>query len=81
MTIWEFVLTPMHEQARYVSMNGRYLTSREEHWTRIHLYALHTFYVEIRVDKGRNAIANITAFESISKLDAYLKGISLEGLL
>ncbi len=81
MTIWEFVLTPIDEQEQYVRENGRFLIKKEGQWTTINLYALHNFYVEIWIDRGRNSITRITAFESISKLDSYLNGISLDGLV
>jgi|GEM_PF-1305770 len=80
MTIWEFVLTPMDEQAQYVWVNGRHLMHREGQWTRVSLYALHNYFVEIWIDRGRNSITHINAFEKVSKLDSYLGGISLGGL-
>ena len=80
MTIWEFVLTPLDEQAQYVWVNGRYLMNREGQWTRVNLYALHSYFVEIWIDRGRNSITHINAFENLGKLDAYLGGISLGGL-
>jgi hypothetical protein len=46
----------------------------------VNLYALHSYFVEIWIDRGRNSITHINAFESLGKLDAYLGGISLGGL-
>ncbi len=80
MTIAEFALLPIDERAQYAWLNGRYLMNREGRWTRINLYALSGFYVEIWIDRGRNSITHITAFRNSSKLDAYLKDISLKGL-
>lgn len=81
MTIWEFVLTPIDEQAQYVKEYGSYLMHKEGQWTTINLYALHNFYVEIWIDRGRNSITRIAAFENVTRLDSYLNGISLDGLL
>lgn len=80
MTIAEFALLPIDQRAQYAWMNGRYLMNREGRWTRINLYALSGFFVEIWIDRGRNSITHIIAFRHPGKLDAYLKDISLKEL-
>ena len=80
MTLEDFVGLPIDEQAHHVWEHGRYLMNRECQRTTANLYAVSAFYMEIWYDREQNSITAITCFDDVSKLDSYLKGISLDGL-
>jgi hypothetical protein len=79
-TLEDFVLLPIDEQAQLVWEHGQYLISRQGQRTTANLYAVAAFYVEIWYDREQNSITAITCFDDVSKLDSYLKGISLDEL-
>jgi hypothetical protein len=60
MTLEDFVLLPIDEQAQIVWENGRYLMSRQGQRTTANLYAVGNFYVEIWYDRETNSITTIT---------------------
>ncbi len=80
MTLAQFGKMPIDARAQYAWINGKFLMNREGRWTKTNLYALNGFFVEIWIDRGRNSITHITAFDDIGKLDSYLEDISLKGL-
>ncbi len=80
MTLEEFGQLPVDEQAQHAWDYGRYLMNREGQRTTANLYAVGAFYVEIWYNREQNSITAITCFDEVSKLDTYLKGISLDGL-
>ncbi len=80
MSLEEFGQLPVDEQVQHVWENGRYLMNRQGQRTTATLYAVGSFYVEVWYDRESNSITAITCFDDVSKLDAYLNGISLDGL-
>jgi hypothetical protein len=80
MTITQFGQLPLQERAQYAWLNGKFLLNKEGRWTKTNLYALYDFFVEIWIDRSRNSITHITAFDQGKKLDAYLQTITLPGL-
>ncbi len=80
MTLGEFTALSVNEQAQHVWDHGRYLMNRQGQRTVANLHAVGSFYVEIWYDRESNAITAITCFDDVSKLDSYLKGISLDEL-
>ena len=80
MTLEELGQSAIEAQAQHVWENGQYLMNREGQRTTANLYAVGAFYVEVWYDREQNSITAITCFDDVSKLDAYLNGISLDGL-
>jgi hypothetical protein len=54
--------------------------NRQGQRTTANLYTVGSFYVEVWYDREHNSITAITCFDEVGRLDAYLSGISLEGL-
>ncbi len=81
MTLEEFEQLPVDEQAQHVWENGRYLMNRQGQRTTANLYAVGSFYVKVKYDREQNNITAITCFDDVGKPDAYLNGISLDGLV
>lgn len=72
--------TPIDEQAQHVWKHGQYLIDRQGQRTVANLYSVDSFYVEIWYDREHNSITAVTCFDEVSKLDAYLRGITLDGI-
>ncbi len=80
MTLKEFGHLPVDEQAaQHVWENGQYLMNWEGQRTVANLYAVGAFYVGY--DRERNSITAITCFNNLGKLNLYLNGITLDGLV
>ena len=76
-SMFEFIILPSDEQARYIWGKGTFLMSRQLGRYNISLYHLEGFYVEIWYNKDDNTIYAITPFRDTSRLEPYLADICL----
>ena len=80
MTLYQFKLLSIDEQAQTTWDNGVLLGFREESPEHMILYRIDGFYVEIQYHSERNEISRIKSFISDKPLKPYLDKIDLTGL-
>jgi len=76
----QFAEMSIPEQAHYLWDNGDYLLSRQGENSTSVLYAVDNFFVEVRYDDETGTITEIVSIDSVVRLEAYLKAVSLRGL-
>jgi hypothetical protein len=76
----QFAELSISEQAQYLWDNGEYLLSREGENTTSVLYAVDDFFVEVWHDGETGTITDIVSIDNLTRLEAYLKAVSLRGL-
>ena len=79
--IYGFIGLSLDEQANYTWQVGAFLHNRKGEGFNANLYGVEDFYVEVRYDTERNAIAQIMPFNSPDLLQPYLEQIDLRDLL
>jgi hypothetical protein len=80
MTLYEFKLLSVNEQAEATWEAGVQIGFREAPPLHMVLYRVHDFYVEIQYHTAQNEIAGIHSFLSEDHLQPYLNQIDLSGL-
>lgn len=81
MTLYEFKLLGLNDQAQSTWDNGVLIAFREEAGLHMILYSIENFYVEIQYHTNENEIIAIKSFISDEPLTPYLDKIDLNGLL
>jgi hypothetical protein len=81
MTLYEFKLLDINDQAQKTWDMGVLLGYREDGQHHMVLYRVEDFYVEIIYDSEKNEIAGIKSFISEEPLQPYLDKIDLGSLL
>ncbi len=76
----EFVVLELDDQAQYIHTSGTLLLQRDSERFLRTLYAIEKYFVEVWQSKTDDTIIGIISFEDTSRLDAYLKSVSLKGL-
>ena len=76
----QFAELSIPEQAQYLWDNGEYLLSREGESSTAVLYTVDNFFVEVWYDTETGAITEIVSIDNLTRLEAYLKAVSLRGL-
>jgi hypothetical protein len=81
MTLFEFQLLSLSDQARMLHEEGVYIGKRKEGNVTMLLYQLESFYVEVFYSKYRRYIEKIRSSGSTAMLDPYLGQIDVEYLV
>lgn len=79
MTIYGFIHLSSDEKAK-ATWDGEFLLTREENDSRIALYHLGSFFVEVFYNLEKNEITKFRPFKSKKLLESYLSGIDLYDL-
>ena len=77
MTLYEFNALSFDNQLACAWDNGSFLMTRRAGLSYLCLYAIETFFVEIRYSQDLNHITACRAFRSTITLESYLKEIHL----
>jgi hypothetical protein len=80
MTLYDFKLLDLNDQAQATWDNGVLLGYREESVKHMVLYQIDTFYVEIEYHSERNEITAIKSFISDEPLQPYLEKIDISNI-
>lgn len=78
MTLYEFNRLPHDEQLASAFEDGTFLVTKRVGISYLCLYALETFYVEIRYSQDLNQITACRSFRSSIALEPYLEQIGLD---
>ncbi|GAB3789057.1 hypothetical protein GCM10028818_56730 [Spirosoma horti] len=78
MTLYAFNLLSLEKQLASAFQNGTFLVTRRVGISYLCLYALETFYVEIRYSQDLNQITACRSFQSSIALEPYLEQINLD---
>jgi hypothetical protein len=81
MTLHDFEQLPTARKAEVVRDGGRFLLVREGFRYAVSLYALGDFFVEVWVNKEKDAVIEVKGFREAWRLDAYLDDVDLAELL
>ena len=79
-TLYEFNSLTKKEKAEALCEYAVYLLERPDPVFRIALYQVHNFYVEVKYDMVRNAIAEFQLFNTTKLLEPYLSQIDISSL-
>ena len=60
---------------------GEHLAQRFDGDIGYSLYQLNNFYVEVMYNCGKNAITKFNSFSTITKLEPYLHGLDISGII
>jgi hypothetical protein len=83
MTLIEFTQEDIASQKEILKTQGVFLDSRVMGKTKILLYQIHAFYIELFYDKYEPMhvpLRILRAFEEVGHLDPYLKKIRIENI-
>lgn len=69
------------EKLRLTNILGQYIGTRGEENYYIHLYQLHSFYVELFCHKQKSRIEKVHSFTSTDELIPYLEKIDIKELM
>jgi len=79
-TYFRFLLLTMEEKMQYLRKEGYYITIHSNVHTRVELYALSNFFVEVHYQKHENEVVEVVAFRSTDRLLQYAHPTSLSDL-
>jgi hypothetical protein len=80
MTLYEFKLLSLSEQAQTTWDDGVLLGFRQQEERHMILYQINNFYIEIQYHTEQNEIIDIVSFISAKPLKAYLDKIDISSL-
>ena len=80
-TLYEFNALTKKEKAEALCEYAVFLLERPDPVFRIALYQIHNFYVEVKYDTSKNAIAEFQLFTNTKLLAPYLHQIDISSLL
>ncbi|MEO6456598.1 MAG: hypothetical protein ABIN97_21160 [Ginsengibacter sp.] len=80
-TLYEFNSLTKKEKAEALCEFAVFLLERPDPVFRIALYQVHNFYVEVKYDKLKNAIAEFQLFTTTKLVEPYLHQIDISSLI
>ncbi len=79
-TYFRFLLLTTEEKIQYLRQEGVFLMNQSGPRTRVELYALGSYFVEVHYKNPEDEVMEVVAFKNTDRLQQYIQSIFLNGV-